>query len=230
MTKFVSIFASAAFSVTLATADNPHTLAPMQQAQAVETIWTNAPMLYFSNALGVARSFGPAPAADVSRTMQQLFETVLEKPCPTNRQHAMACIDYKNDLLAYYKSLPTPFYKQSYWLIIGRFLGDIRSHLDPDYKERYKAFSGFRSGVEGDDAASRAGLAEYEVKHKEFEEIDEMQRKLRLLDWQIRSDMTLYCVRYLSKGQNYDEFVTHLASLAHLTEAEKAKLLKAATK
>lgn len=209
-------------------ADQPSGLAPMQQVQFVESMWTNDPQGYFKKVAETFTSMARSnPSPEHKQAAWTAFTNALHHPIPTNDPVlARTCLGAKLSIMQIYSGEPL----HARQLEEAGFLGEIRMLRDTNYVARYGKFAGAHSTASfgrnaGEQAAFSAEEEEYRLKRAEFLRVDALQRELSLQDRLLYMSLRDTVPTFRGTVPDYTNYVHQISVAAHLTEDEQNRLL-----
>lgn len=202
----------------------------LQTVGEMEKLWPNEPRAFFQAAERFAKIVSGPAQSDVNakKVLLDLFDSVLQKECPTDDQQAIKCFDYKYWTIMHCAHVGAIREDKLRALAVGRFLGEVRARRIPNYKARATRFAGMdildQAGVMEEGSLTNPVLKKaYKQameKNAQAQLIDDLQDELRTVDGRTAHFLVGALV---SIRQRDAEFIARIADAAHLSEEELKK-------
>jgi hypothetical protein len=180
----------------------------------VEKLWPQDPDTYLKSVSQAAHILGDTrDNPNAKQSLLNLFDSMMQKSCPTNEEQATTWIKLKQDVVLYCLGPDKFRNNKSSWLEMAKFIGEVRSQIIPNYKTEGVLLNGMDVTPE-EIAQNQKNMTK-----------DELQARLRQTN-NILTFQLLYNCAYLFPSSNPTnvDFSKEIISAAHLTDDEIRKL------
>lgn len=176
----------------------------------VEKLWPQDPDTYLKTVNQAVHVLsGSQNNPDAKQALLNLFESMMQKPCPTNEDQIGSWVSQKTETALFCFNFSEFQNDKSRWLDIAKFTGEVRSKIIPNYKPKGVLLNGIGTTPE-EIAQNDKNVAE-----------DELQAAL----WQADRMLTFSLLhRFPSSNPTNADFTQQISDAAHLTPEEHSKL------
>jgi len=187
----------------------------------IEKLWPQEPEIYLkavNQAAHILVSSKNDP--DTEQALENMFDSMMQKSCPTNEEQAVTWIKLKQDVVLYYLGFNDIQNNGANWLELAKFIGEVRFKIISNYTNQ-----GTMISVLAVTPAEKLKLQK-EIEENERNEItDEFQAELRQANNILTYQLLYNChARFPSSNSTNTTFFKQISDAAHLTNEERKKL------
>ncbi len=182
----------------------------------VEKLWPQDPDIYLKTVNQAAHVLGGAQNnPDAKQALQSLFESMMQKPCPTNEWQTRSWTETKCNTILFCLNFDKIRNDKSRWLDIAKFTGEVRSRIIPNYTNK-----GMTISVIANTPAEKLQLQKEEEENGKNIAVDALQATLRQTDQTLVFFLQDCFTRFPSSNPTNADFIKQISEAAHLTAAE----------
>lgn len=188
----------------------------VQLLPEVELLWPQQPRAYFETVDQAVRILETETSRLSKNALVNLFTNMVAKPLPKDDDDAAVCVELKYNIVNRCLRFEEFRGNKARWLEIGRFHGEVRSRIIPNYQNRAVLSSVANVTPQQMEALE----AEYQ---KNFA-MDHLQQKLGSVDFGLTASFGSLAVRFKYSKTSNTNFISQYVSNARLTEEEADQL------
>jgi hypothetical protein len=185
----------------------------------IEKLWPQHPKDYFESIKSAAGVLSIVTNADTQAVITNLFTDIIVKTLPTGAGPAALCLDEKNDAILYFLNFKEVRDNKTEWVSIAKYIGQIRDQVDPHFvpKMIYRNPPGLMN-------ASPEKARQIIQENENNKAFNRLQQSLRNVNIILTFQLLHNCSRFPASSPENKDFIQHISSAAHLTEAEQKQL------
>lgn len=189
----------------------------IQVLPEIEKLWPQEPEAYLKSVRQAAQVLG-GTSGEGKKAFLDLFKSMMQKPCPTNVAQTITWIELKQEVVLFYLSFDEIQRTQTNWIVVAKFIGEVRSKIIPHYTNQAVMISGLTLG-------HPEALREMVNENAQKANMDELQVVLRQADRLITFQLLNVCPRHFPSSDSANaDFIKEISKAAHLTNEECHKL------